>query len=145
MGRKVIMSVEKYDAMPVATAQDIVEFARKLAAVLNKPLDRDMLNKAVEEMLDTHQTDQYTHDQAQLLLQIEQNPNSVHFKNKRTQMIATSGNEYWQAIKQYGKETTLADMRDFIAALIKKHGADKRFYIESDRGDEYFMLTLKGK
>lgn len=145
MARSVTMSMDKYNAMPVATAKDIVEFARKLAAVLNKPLDRAMIDKAVEEMLDTHQTDQFTHDQAQLLLQIEQKPESVHFKNKRTQMIATSGNEYWQAIKQYGKETTLADMRDFIAALIEKHGADKRFYIESDQGDEYFLLTLKGK
>lgn len=138
------MSVETYDSLPVATTQDIVELARRLAAALGERLDTSMIHKAVEEMLDTHQIDPHIHDQAVLLLKIEQDPESVHFKNERTQMVATSGNEYWQVIRQCGKKTsTLADMRDFVAALIEKHGSDKHFYIESDHGDEYFILDLK--
>lgn len=137
------MPMDKYHALPVATAQDILSMAKNLAEVLKRPVNDAMIDKAVEEMLDTHQIDQIAHDDAKMLLLLEQKPDALLFENANVKFIGFVGTEYWMSIKKMGHETTLADYRDFINAMIEQFGADRRFYATSDHGDEYFNLVLK--
>jgi hypothetical protein len=149
MGRKVSIAVADYNKLPEASAKDILATARKLAAALGKPLDDEMVNKASEEMLDTHRFGQYDMDQAKLLLKIEERPEDVLFRNERVVFLMDSGNEYWRTIKEYtpvnkkGARPTLADYRAFINEMYARFGGDTEFYMTSDRGDDYFVVTLK--
>ena len=130
--------------LPIATSELILSTARKLATVFARPLSDSEIDKAAEGLQETHCVDENTVDKAKLLLLIEQNPKAVVFENSATKFLADGGNEHWQSIKQVGKETMLGDFRDFIDTLIKKYGAHARFYVDSDQGDEYFILQPKG-
>jgi hypothetical protein len=130
--------------MPVATARLLLSTAKKMADIFDMPLTEEVIDDTAARMLLTYEFESATTvSDAKSILHIEQNPGCVLFQNSRTRFVATNGNENWKAIKQIGKDTTLGDFKAFIAALIAKHGADKKFYIESDHGDEYFILTLK--
>src|SRR5208337_1806399 len=130
---------------PVADAALLLRKAKELAILFGRELDNAVVTEASEAMWNTYQFEKATTvADAMELLFLEQHPEAVVFQNSATQFIAKNGNENWQAIKQVGKETMLGDFRDFIDALIKKYGARAKFYVESDHGDEYFILKLKG-
>jgi hypothetical protein len=142
MGR--VMSWEEAKKMPVATAGLLLSTAKKFAEVFGVELTDDVIDDAAERMRVTYQFESATTIRdAKAMFHIEQNPGSVLFENSRTKFVTTNGTEFWQSIKQVGKDTTLGDFKAFIATLIEKHGADKEFYIESDHGDEYFILRTQ--
>jgi len=133
-------------ARPIATPELLLEKARSWASVFDRELNNDILRRAAEEILETHEWESGdVLKQAEFLLLMEQDPTVVVFENSATKFVRTNGTEYWQALKQVGKETMLGDFRDFIDTLIQKHGAHAKFYVDSDHGDEYFILTLKEK
>jgi hypothetical protein len=134
------------DVRPVADAALLLKKAKQFAKLFGKQLDGEVIRQTAEGMWDTHQFDSATTvSDAEELLFFEQHPEAVVFENSATKFIAKDGNEHWQSIKQVGKETMLGDFRDFIDTLIKKYGAHAKFYVESDQGDEYFILQPKGK
>lgn len=141
-----VLDQEQYrrTILPVADAALLLEKAKEFATLVGKKLDGAVVRQAAELMWDTYQFDSATTvSDAEELLFLEQHPEAVVFENSATKFIAKGGNEYWQSIKQVGKETMLGDFRDFIDTLIKKHGAHAKFYVESDQGGEYFILQPK--
>lgn len=134
------------DAKPTADAALVLRKAKELAILFDKELDSSIVTQAAEMMWNTYQFDSGTTvSDAQNMLFVEQHPKTVVFENSNARFIAKNGNENWQVIKQIGFDTTLADFRDFLDALIVKYGSGAEFYMDSDHGDEYFILKLKGK
>jgi len=133
----------EYQKLPMATPQYIVELAKVLAETFKKPLNGDRIDEAMKHMEDTWQFDVTHRRDAKLLLLVDQNPDAVLYQNSRTKFVVSGETTRWQNIKQVGKQTNLADFRNLITGLIKEYGTEASFYMDSDQGDEYFILKTK--
>ncbi len=143
---KGVTNWEDQKKLPVADAVLLLKKAKQFAILFAREVSNDIIEQAAEEMRDNYQFEKAdTVREAQDILFLEQDGVGVLFENLATQFIAKNENENWKIIKQVGKETMLGDFRDFINTLIAKHGSSAKFYIDSDHGDEYFVLTLKAK
>jgi hypothetical protein len=144
MSRKTV-GLDDYKLRPVATPELVLEKARGLHQLFNKPLNADLIEEALEQLRDTHQIATVTVSKdAEMLLKIEQGAAAVLFQNSRVKFVGDRFNEYWMTIKaQADRRSTLADYRDFIAKLIEQYGEKAMFGMTSDQGDEYFNLRVK--
>jgi len=134
---------EEYKKLPMATPQYVVQLAKVLAETFKKPLTADRIDEAIKHMEDTWQFDVTTRRDAKLLLLVDQNPDVVLYQNSRTKFVVAGETTRWQNIKQVGKQTNLADFRNLVNRLIAEHGTEAAFYMDSDQGDEYFILKIK--
>lgn len=137
------MNHEDYAKLPMATPQYVVQLAKVLAETFKKPLNADRIDEALAHMEDTWQFDPTTRRDAKLMLLVDQNPDVVLYQNSRTKFVVSGETTRWQNIKQVGKQTNLADFRNLITRLIAEYGTEATFYMESDHGDEYFLLKIK--
>jgi hypothetical protein len=133
----------KDEKLPMATPQYVVQLAKVLAETFKKPLTNERIDEAMEHMRDTWQFDATTRRDAKLMLLVDQNPDVVLYENSRTKFIVAGDTTRWQNIKQMGKQTSLADFRNLITKLIAEYGSEAVFYIDSDHGDEYFILQIE--
>jgi hypothetical protein len=150
------MILDVYNQLPEATPETVKEMGVKYAEIFGLAVNLifglavnlHLFEQVVERLIDneTHQIHggESLAARAWRLYRLEQNPGLLVFQNNNLEVMISTPGIVWTTLKVTGHETTLADYREFIASLIIKHGADTRFCLTSDRGDEYFNLRVPG-
>ena len=142
------MKWEEYQKLPLCTPEVVIETAKKHLSVYGGEITVGLISKVIDELYrsekyQTPKSERFTYT-VWYVYQAELNPELRLFKNDRMQLLNTfvgkKPEPYWLVTRVLGEETTLADYRDMIAALIDKYGEHMPFHATSDQGDEYFNL-----
>lgn len=138
-------TLDEFSKLPTATPELALDMAKKFMGLFDGTI-QNALEKVSEQLCQTHVWDGDIIKEALLLYKVETDPAKGLFNNEHLRVVddTMESARGWKSLKVTHTKSTLADYEKFIAAMIQKFGRDAKFYVTSDRGDEYFILRTDG-